>query len=348
MKMLSHRIAGFLCGSVLGMAVALPAFAAGGVTLQTVKERGTLNCPGHNGSFHGLAEVDDNGNWKGLDIDLCRAMASAIFGSYENHLTIIPISFAQRWPTLQSGELDVIIKASDWTASRDSELGLQFTKIYVFASQTLMVRRDLGASTVQDLDGGTVCVPAGTSVEKFLADYLKRVNVSMEFVASDKTEENQAAYLSGRCDAYAQWDVQLAVTRLKAENPDDHVILPNPFAAGPTAMIAREGDDNWVDILNFTLSTLLTAEQEGVTQANVDEMRANPPSPSVAKMLGVTPGYGTRVGLSDDFGYNVIKAVGNYSDIWERNLGQGSPYKLERGLSALWQNGGVLWPLVMD
>ncbi|MGH7004053.1 MAG: transporter substrate-binding domain-containing protein, partial [Alphaproteobacteria bacterium] len=251
-------------------------------------------------------------------------------------------------PMLQSGELDVVIKSSDWTASRDSELNVQFSNIYVFSAQKIMVRKELGAKSIKDLNGGSVCLPAGTSVEKLLADYLKRNAVTMEFISSEKTEETQAAYLSGRCDAYAEWDVQLAVTRLKAEKPDDHVILPETFAAGPTAAVVREGDDKWLDVINFTLATLLTAEEAGVTQENVDQMKANPPSPAVAKMLGVTPGYGTRAGLSDDFGYNIIKQVGNYSEIWERDLGQKSPYKLERGKSALWQNGGVLWPIIMD
>lgn len=338
-------ISGALFGAILSLAAAAPASAD---TLSTVKGRGTLNCTGHNGSYPGLAEVDDKGNWKGLDIDLCRAVASAIFGAYENHLTIIPISWAQRWPMLQSGELDVVIKSSDWSASRDSELNVQFSNIYVFSAQKLMVHKELNAKSVKDLNGGSVCLPAGTSVEKLLAEYLKRNGVSMEFISSEKTEETQAAYLSGRCDAYAEWDVQLAVTRMKAEKPDDHIILPDTFAAGPTAAVVRENDDKWLDVINFTLSTLLSAEEAGITQENVDQMKANPPSPAVAKMLGATPGYGTRAGLSDDFGYNIIKQVGNYSEIWERDLGQKSPYKLERGKSALWQNGGVLWPIIMD
>lgn len=345
MTRLSPRGAAAFGAAALTLSAAFPAAAD---TLSTVQERGSLNCTGHNGSYLGLAEIDDAGAWKGLDIDLCRALASAIFGTYEGHLNIVPISWAQRWPLLQSGELDVIIKSSDWTASRDAELGLQFTNIYLFTSQKLMVRKELGASSIADLDGGSVCLPAGTSVERFLANYLAGNGLSMEFIASETTEEVQAAYLSGRCDALAEWDVQLAVTRLNAENADDHEILPDTFGGGPTAMIVRENDARWLDVVNFMLSTLLTAEQEGVTQANVDEMKANPPSPDVAKMLGVTPGFGTRVGLSDDFAYDIIKNVGNYSEVWERNLGQDSPYMLERGMNAIWQNGGMLWPIIMD
>ena len=339
---------GSLCGAVFSIMAAPSPCAAKGDTLAAVKARGALNCSGRSSSYLGLAEVDDKGNWKGLDIDLCRAVATAVFGNWEGHLNIIPISWEQRWPLLQSGELDVVIMSSDWTASRDAGLGLQFSNPYVFASQNVMVRRDSGIKSMKDLNGGSVCVPAGTSTERTLADFLNGKGIKMEFVVSDNAEQSQAAYLSGRCDAYAEWDVQLAVLRMKATHPDDHVVLADAFAANPTSMVVREGDDRWLDIVNFTLSTLLTAEEAGVNRDNVDKIRANPPSPRIAKMLGVTPGYGTRLGLSDNFGYDIIKRVGNYSDIWERDLGQQSPYKLKRGLNALWQDGGVLWSILMD
>lgn len=344
------KLSGILAaaGCALAFGAATPALADGSPTLDKIKERGAFNCTGHNGSYLGLAEVDDKGNWKGFDVDLCRAVATAIFGDYEGHLNIKPTSWAQRWPSLQSGEVDAVIKASGWTMSRDAELGFQFTNVYMFAPTKVMVRKDLGATSIKDLDGGSVCVPAGTSTERSMAEYLERVGAKMEFVTSEKTEESEAAFLSGRCDAFAQWDVQLAVVRLKAEHPDDYMILPESISAEPVAMIAREGDDGWVDVLNFTLTTLLAAEEAGVTSQNVDEMKANPPSPAIAKMLGATPGYGERIGLSDDYGYNVIKKLGNYSEIWERNLGADSPYKLERGVNALWQNGGVLWPILID
>lgn len=348
MTRFSKILAGFACGTALAAAAAVPVQAAEGETLAAVKARGALACSGHNGSYLGLAEVDDKGAWKGFDIDLCRAVATAVFGDYEGHLNILPTSWAQRWPSLQSGELDVIIKASAWTTGRDSELGFQFSNLYLMAPIQVMVRKELGATSIADLDGGSVCLPAGTSVERSMAEYLKKIGITMEFVVSEKTEESEAAYLSGRCDASAQWDVQLAVLRLKAENPDDHMILPEAISAEPVAMLAREGDDGWVDILNFTLTTLLAAEENGVTSANVDEMKANPPTPSVGKMLGATPGYGERVGLSDDFGYNIIKKIGNYDEVWQRNLGSGSPYKLDRGVNSLWQSGGVLWPILID
>lgn len=335
-------------GLALATTALSPAYAGIGDTLKAVKERGSLLCTGHNGSYLGLAEVDDKGNWKGFDIDLCRAVATAIFGEYENSLKIVPVSWAQRFPAIQSGEVDVIIKATGWTMGRDTELGLQFSNSYMLAPIQVMVRKDLEAKTVKDLDGGSVCVPAGTSTERSVAEYLKRIGINMEFVVSEKTEESEAAYLSGRCDAFAQWDVQLAVLRLKAEDPTQHVILPDAISAEPVSMVARQGDDNWIDVLNFTLTALLFAEENGITSKNVDEMKANPTSPSVGKLLGATPGIGSRLGLSDDWGYNVIKKLGNYSEVWERNVGSESPYKLQRGVNALWQNGGVLYPILVD
>lgn len=337
-----------LFGGVITIATITSAAAADSPTLAKVKARGALACSGHNGSYLGLAEVDDKGNWKGFDIDLCRAVATAIFGDYEGHLNILPISWAQRWPSLQSGELDLVIKASDWTMSREAELGLQYSTPYMLAPIKVMVRKELNAKSVKDLGGGTVCLPAGTSTERQMAEYLQSLGIKMEFVTSEKTEESEAAYLSGRCDAFAQWDVQLAVVRLKAEKPDDHIVLPDSIAAAPLGIIVRENDDRWLDIMNFTLATLLTAEQEGVTSKNVDDMKAHPPTPAIGKMLGATPGYGTRIGLSDDFGYNIIKKLGNYSEIFERDLGKGSPYKLDRGVNALWTKGGVLYPMIVD
>jgi len=345
---LSRILLGAVFGGVFTLTAMSPSYATDSETLAKVKQRGVLSCSGHNGSYLGLAEVDEKGNWKGLDIDLCRAVATAIFGDYKDHLNIVPISWAQRWPSLQAGELDVLIKASDWTMGRDAELGLQYSNPYALAPINVMVRKELNAKSVKDLEGGSVCLPAGTSTERQMAEYLQRLGVKMEFVVSEKTEESEAAYLSGRCDAFAQWDVQLAVLRLKAEKPDDHMILPDTIAAAPLGIIVREGDDRWLDIMNFTLATLLFAEESGVTSKNVDEMKAKPPSPAIAKMLGAAPGYGARVGLGDDFGYNIIKKLGNYSEVWERNLGQDSPYKLKRGVNALWQNGGIMWPIIVD
>lgn len=327
--------------------LASPAAAAGGPTLEAVKARGALNCTGHDGSYLGFAELDNQGNWKGLDIELCRAMATAVFGD-PSRLRIIPVSWAQRWPALQSGEIDIVIKASGGTLSRDTELGLQFSLPYYLGTTSVMAHSELGLASLADADGGTICIPAGTTIERQVASYAGRHGIELETVIIENTEELEQAYFSGRCDTYAQWGPTLAIARSAKSSVEAHDILPDVLALEPIVKIMRQGDDNWVDIANWTLSVLWTAEQEGVTSENVDEMRANPPTPEVAKMLGATPGFGSVLGLEDDWGYNVIKHVGNYAEIFERNLGKGSPYQMDRELTALWSDGGVLYPLLID
>ncbi len=340
-------LAAILAGTFL-LSVA-PAMAEYGDTLKKVKERGALSCTGHNGSYMGLAEVDDKGNWKGFDIDLCRAMATAVFGTYEGHLDVKPTSWAQRGPSLQSDELDLVIKSSGWTFSRDTEIRAQFSQPYMMAGIHYMVRKELGATSAKDLDGGTLCVQAGTTLERYAVEHEAENGYKLNVVPFEKSEESNAAFLSGRCDATLEWDLQLGVLRAtEAQNPDDFVILPDVLSAEPVGIVMRQGDDNWIDIANWMQTALILAEQSGVTSANVDEFKANPPTPAIGKLLGATPGMGTPLGLSDDWAYNVIKKLGNYSEIWDRNVGKDSPYKVERGINALIKNGGIRYPLVLD
>jgi general L-amino acid transport system substrate-binding protein len=320
-----------------------------GDTLKAVQARGALSCSGHNGSYPGMAEVDDKGIWKGFDIDICRAVATAIFGTADGHLNIQSTSWEQRWPSLQSGELDMVVKSSGWTMSRDTDLSLQFARPYMMAAISYATHAENNAKSIKDLDGGSVCVQAGTTLERYAADHSASKGYKLEAVTFDSTEAAKAAFLSGRCDAYIEWDLQIAVMRTtEVPDPAAIVILPDVLAAEPLGIIMRQGDDHWVDIANWVESALIQAEEAGVTQANVDALKANPPTPAVATLLGVTPGVGKRLGLSDDWAYNVIKSVGNYNDIWERNLGQGSPYKLARGVNGLIRDGGILFSLTMD
>ena len=325
----------------------LAARAETGDTLKTVMARGALNCPGDIGSYLGFAEVDDKGVWKGLDIELCHAMATAIFGDPAKS-NIVPIDWAQRWPSLQSGDIDIVIKASGGTLSRDGELGLQFTNAYYLGTTKVMAHKELGLGSLKDAAGGSICVPASTSTERQVSSYLTQIGVEVEIVAIEKNEEVEKAYFSGRCDTFAAWGPVLGIAASQSETPEAHVFLPDVLAVEPEVMIVRQGDDNWLDIANWTLSVMLFAEQEGITSANVDEMKANPPTVEIGKLLGVTPGMGKGFGLSDDWAYNVIKKVGNYSEVFERSLGQGTPYKMPRDLTALWNAGGVLFPLVVD
>ena len=316
-------------------------------TLQAVKDRGTLNCPGHNGSFLGFAEIDDKGNWKGLDIDLCRAIATAIFGD-PSHTKIVPLSWVQRWPALQGGDVDIIVKVSAGTLQRDTELGFQFSTPYYLGTTKVLAHKSLNLESMKDADGGTVCIPAGSIQEKNTADYAASLGISLETVTMEKTEELEDAYESGRCDLYVQWGPTLAIARSTFENPEDHVLLPDVLEVSPEVMIVRQNDDSWLDVANWVISVLVKAEQDGITSENVDEMKANPPNPVIAKMLGVTPGMGTPLGLNDDWAYNVISKLGNFEEIFERNLGAGSPYNMPRELTALWNKGGVLYPYVID
>lgn len=344
------RITKKIQGGLMALAVcAAPQVAmAESATLKAVQERGTLLCSGHNGSYFGFVEVNDKNEWKGLDIDLCRALTVAILGDVEKN-QIVPLSWAQRFPALQSGDVDVVIKATGWTMGRDTELGLQFSLPYFFGGAQLMVRKELGATTATDLDGGTVCVAAGTTIERIVADHLKSENVEHEMLSFEKTAEVIGAYKAGRCDAYAAWGPSIAVLLANQfDDASDHMILEDKLSAEPISAAMRQGDDEWVDIVNWMLAALLKAEEEGVTQANVAEMAANPPNPTVARLLGVNPGMGERLGLRETWAREMIAAMGNFAEIYDRNLGEGSPYKLERGLNNLWSNGGVLYTPILD
>lgn len=342
----------YLRTAIAGVAVAVtmgvaPAIAQDSATLAEVQARGKLNCSGHNGSYLGFAEVDDQGNWKGMDIAICRAVATAIFGDPQA-VNIVPISWAQRWPALQTGEVDLLVKASGGTFARDTDLGLQFSRPYYLGTTKIMFHKDLGLTSMADADGGTVCIPAGTTIERQVAAYADKLGISIEPALYEKPEELRQAYFSRRCDAFAQWGPVTGIVRSVADNPEDHVIMPDVLAVEPEVIMVRQGDDDWLDVVNWTLSALWFAEQEGVTSENVDEMKANPPSAAIGKLLGATPGIGEPLGLEDDWGYNVIKKVGNYAEIFDRTLGEGSVYEMPRGLNKLWNEGGVHYPMVFD
>ncbi|GAA6165488.1 amino acid ABC transporter substrate-binding protein [Pelagimonas sp. KU-00592-HH] len=317
-------------------------------TVKTIQERGTLLCSGHNGSYFGFVEVNDKNEWKGLDIDLCRALTTAVLGD-PGKAQIVPLSWAQRFPSLQSGDVDIVIKATGWTMGRDTELGLQFSLPYFFGGTQLMAHGDLGVTDATGLEGGTVCVEAGTTIERIVADYLKTLGVEHTMVSYEKAAELRSAYLANRCDAFAGWGPNLAVLRAtEIDNPDAHIILNDQLSSEPIAAAMRQGDEGFVDTVNWMLASLLLAEEHGVTQANVEEMAANPPNPTVARLLGATPGIGERLGLRETWVREMIAATGNFAEIYDRNLGANSPYKLDRGLNNLWSHGGVLYAPILD
>jgi general L-amino acid transport system substrate-binding protein len=342
--------------NVIGLGFALAAFAAlvpqaasaaQGDTLRAVQQRDALNCTSGDGNFEGFHEVDAQGKWHGIDIDYCRAVATAIFGD-DSKLKLIPISWAQRFPSLQSGDLDLVIKATGWTMSRDTELGVQFSSPYFVGATSFMAHKELEAKSLEDVAGGTLCVAGGTSIEKLISDYLKQKNLDIKLIPFEKNAEAKAAYFANRCDAYSEWAPVLAASRAATASPDDHTILSDTLALEPESAAVRQGDEAWLDLINWTIAATQIAEENGVNSANVDEMKTNPPNTTIGKLLGATPGIGKRLGISDDWAYNVIKTVGNAEEIYNRNMGTGSRYKLERGINAPWQKGGLFYPPILD
>lgn len=290
----------FASGALIAAALTLPQAAlAKSETVTQIEERGTMLCSGHNGSYFGFVEVNDRNEWKGLDIDLCRALTTAILGDPDKN-QIVPLSWAQRFPALQSGDVDVIIKATGWTMGRDTELGLQFSLPYFFGGTQFMAHGELGITQASELAGGVICVEAGTTIERLAANYLETINVEAELVSYESQAELRAAYLANRCDAFAGWGPNLAVLRAtELDNPDAHIILTDQLSSEPISAAMRQGDENFVDVVNWMLASLLIAEEEGITSANVNEMAAAPPNPRVARLLGTEPGMGERLGMRD-------------------------------------------------
>jgi general L-amino acid transport system substrate-binding protein len=280
--------------------------------------------------------------WKGLDIDMCRAVAAAVFGD-ANKVKYVPLSAQARLTALQSGEIDMLSRNTTWTLTRDTANGLNFTVTTYYDGQGFMVKKDLGVKSAMELDGATVCVQTGTTTEVNLADFFRANNMKFTPVTIEKYEEVTAAYLAGRCDAITSDASQLAAIRANdTPNPADHVILPEIISKEPLAPAVRQGDDQWFDVVKWTLYALLEAEEKGVTSKNVDEAK-NSTDPTVMRLVGATPGMGANLGLDEAWAYNAIKQVGNYGEIYERNVGMDSKLELPRGLNALWTKGGLMY-----
>jgi general L-amino acid transport system substrate-binding protein len=323
--------------SLAAATLALVAGAAAAGTLDTVKSRGQLVC-GANPGLAGFGLPDDHGVYKGLDVDECRAIAAAIFND-PNKVKFIPINAKDRPTILASGEIDVLIRNTTWTLSRQTG-GMFFTGVNFYDGQGFIVRKKLGVDSALKLDGASVCVQQGTTTELNLADFFRAHNMKFEPVVFATDDETVKAYDSGRCDAYTTDASGLYAERLKLSNPDDNVVLPEIISKEPLGPSVRPDDVKWFAIVQWTHYALLTAEELGVTQANVDEMLKSP-KPDVRRLLGVEGDFGKGLGLTNDWAYRIIKAVGNYGESFERNVGMGSPIKIKRGLNALWTNGGL-------
>jgi general L-amino acid transport system substrate-binding protein len=316
---------------IAAAALVLAASAAAAGTLDTVKSRGQLVC-GANPGLAGFGLPDDHGVYKGLDVDECRAIAAAIFGDPDK-VKYLPINAKDRPTILASGEIDVLIRNTTWTMSRD-------TGVNYYDGQGFMVKKKLGVDSATKLEGASICVQQGTTTELNLADYFRAHNMKFEPVVFASDDETVKAYDSGRCDAYTTDASGLYAERLKLASPDDNIVLPEIISKEPLGPSVRPDDVKWFELVQWVHYALLTAEELGVTQANVDEMLKSP-KPDVRRLLGVEGDFGKGLGLTNDWAYRIIKAVGNYGESFERNVGMGSPIKIKRGLNALWTKGGL-------
>jgi general L-amino acid transport system substrate-binding protein len=312
--------------------------ASAQATLKQVQDRGQLIC-GANGTLAGFGRPDPQGNWTGFDIDFCRAIAAAIFND-PSKVKFVPLTASDRITALQSGEIDVLSRNTTWTMSRDTTLGIDFAAVNYYDGQGFIVRTSLKVNSALELNDASVCVQQGTTTELNLADYFRSNNMTLKTVTFATADEAVKAYDTGRCDAYTTDSSGLYGERLRLTNPSDHIILPEIISKEPLSPAVRQGDDNWEDIVRWTHYAMVNAEELGVNQKNVDDMKKSD-NPDVRRLLGVEGKFGSGMGLSDDWAVRIIKAVGNYGESFEANVGQGSPLKVARGLNALWTKGGL-------
>lgn len=316
-------------------------------TIDAIIKRGELLCSGAVVNSPGFAVVDAKGVWTGLDVDICRALAVAILGD-DTKMKLVPVNFVQRFPALQGNTIDVIVKNTAWNLTRNTELGLMFSQPYLFTGNGIMVYKSLGVTKGADLDGATVCTSAGTTLEKATADFFARNKKTYKVLTFENGNERDQAYLAKRCDAMVNGFEQLAAVRaFSAANPNDHVILPDALGKEVQGAVVRQGDDRFLNVVNWTIFAMIEAEELGITSANVDARRSET-DPRVQKLLGGVPGVGKKLGLRETWAYDVIKKVGNYGEVYARNLGSGSALKLERRYNRPWNQGGILYSPPFD
>ncbi|KWR89035.1 amino acid ABC transporter substrate-binding protein [Cupriavidus sp. IDO] len=317
------------------------AIAAGtahaGATFDAVKKKGFVQC-GVNVGLPGFSVADEKGVWKGLDVDVCRAIAAAVFGD-ASKVKFTPLTAKERFTALQSGEVDVLSRNTTWTVTREGGLGIVFTGITYIDGQGFLVKKKLGVKSALKLDGATVCVGSGTTTELNLADYFALHKMKFKSVVYDTSDETEKGFAAGRCDVLTSDQSQLYALRLKLADPDSAVVLPEVISKEPLGPAVRQGDQEWFNIVRWTLFAMLNAEELGVSSGNVDQMKQSK-NPDVRRLLGVEV-IKHGLGLPDDWAYKIIKQVGNYGEAFDRNVGSGSPLKISRGQNALWNKGGL-------
>lgn len=308
-------------------------------TLDAVKDKGFVQC-GVSQGLPGFSNPDDQGNWTGLDVDYCRALAAAVLGDGDA-VKFTPLSAKVRFTALTSGEIDILARNTTWTMSRDSDFG-EFVGVNYYDGQGFMVPKSLGVSSAMELDGAAVCTNTGTTTELNVADFFRANNLDYTVVAFEKADEVVSAYDAGRCDVYTTDRSGLAAQRTKLAKPDDHVVLPEIISKEPLGPLVRHGDSQWGDVARWTLNCMINAEEMGVTSANVEEM-ASSDNPGIKRLLGTEGDLGGKLGLENGFCASVIASVGNYAESYNRNVGPDTPLKLDRGVNALWSQGGILY-----
>lgn len=322
----------------------IAATAATAGTLDDVKAKGFIQC-GVSQGLIGFSNPDAQNNWTGMDVDFCRAVAAAVFNDPQK-VKFTPLTAKDRFTALQSGEVDILSRNTTWTMSRDTSLGLKFAGVMYYDGQGFLVKSSLGVDSALKLSGAAVCTQTGTTTELNLADYFKSNKMDYKVVAFEKNEEVLAAYQDGRCDVFTTDQSGLYADKLKFANPDEHVVLPEIISKEPLGPLVRQGDDAWFNVVKWTYFALLNAEELGVTSANVGEMMTSA-NPEIQRLLGIknadgtAAGFGTGIGLSEEWVAQIVKAVGNYGEIFERNVGLNTPLKIARGKNALWTAGGL-------
>ena len=318
-----------------------PTLAIAGATIEAVKERGAVIC-GVNGNRAGFSGLDSKGKWSGMDVDTCKAVAAAVLGD-ANKVQFVKTTSQTRFTALQTGEIDILTRNVTWTLSRDAKLGIDFVAPTFYDGQGFMVNKNTGASSVKDLGGATVCVLPGSTSEKVTADVFKENGLQYTPVVIESKKELNTAFFGGRCDVHVQSTSGLSSARATvASNPNDYVILPGIYGKDPMGPAVRQGDAQWKDIVAWSVYAMMTAEELGVTSSNVDQKKSSKDA-ETARLLGVKGNLGKTLGLDVDWAYRIIKTVGNYGEVFERNVGADSPLKLSRGINALWTEGGLLY-----
>ncbi|EOD79337.1 amino acid ABC transporter substrate-binding protein [Grimontia sp. AD028] len=314
--------------------------AQGENTLEKVKNAGVISC-GVSTGLPGFSNPNANGEWEGIDVEFCQAMAAAVLGD-KSKVKFVPLTAKERFTALQSGEIDVLSRNTTWTLQRDGTLGLNFVGVNYYDGQGFMVKKDLGVKSALELDGASVCVQSGTTTELNLSDYFRSNGMSFKPVVYDTYDATVKGFESGRCDTLTTDQSGLYASRIKLADPDSAVVLPEIISKEPLGPVVRQGDDNWFNIAKWTLNTMINGEEFNITSANVDEM-VNSKDPNIRRILGQDGPKGKGLGLNDDWGYQVIKQVGNYDESFQRTVGSDSPLQISRGVNALWTDGGILY-----